>query len=113
MRQGFVSGKSHAIKKLRLNISAAKQTIMPNFHKAIWQNMKKKASGKLSSIKSHDLGLKDILIIFPDKANRLTVKRQDSGVTNSDSMSISSKITNNIPWRLKRFFTKDYPIYAI
>ncbi|WP_436628280.1 hypothetical protein [Desulfosporosinus nitroreducens] len=47
---------------------------MSDLNETIGQNMKKKPSAKLSSIKSHNFGLITILIISPSKTYGLTIK---------------------------------------
>jgi hypothetical protein len=86
---------------------------MPDLNKSIRKDMKKKPSGKFSSIKLHYFGFTVIFIILLGKTDSLTVKRDNPGVADCYPVSITTKITNYMPRRLERFSAKNHPFKAV
>lgn len=70
---------------------------MPDPGKARRQDMEKEPPYKLCSLKSQEFDPILILVIFPLKLNSVSVKINDPGIGNSNSVGVTAQIADNMP----------------
>jgi len=77
---------------------------VPDPGKAGRQNKEKEAPYQLCNLKSHEFDPVLVLVIFPLKLDGVSVKNDDPGIGNSNSVGVTAQVANNMPGGLERLF---------
>ncbi len=100
-----VSGEIDAMR----SCAVRKEAVVADADEAGRKHMEQKAAEKLVGIEGHELLSVAVRVIAIAKADMLSIKGDDSRVTDGDAMGVAGEIRENLCWSSEGWFAVDDP----
>jgi hypothetical protein len=99
--------------KLLLAAAVPKQTVMPDLHEPVGQNVKQEPPDELIGFKGHDFGFVAVRIVAPPDGDFVVFEFHKPMVADRDPVGISAQIIKNVLGPFKGLLAVDDPVLLI